>query len=371
MKKINIICNNPTKIALQVFDWYYAYYQHKGKNNGYQADISISYENRIIDGYINIKILSIFDEVLNVKGYDLVLLDNAGEWLGVSTRDTKNLLDNHDNVYFLCGTFLPENHTYYKKVIPYNHFYAHFLDTNFRGFYPQYYDRINSKNDNRAGICFINGNNRLNRNYIMNLINKNISSITIKSSWQGISTIPKNCFESEEDMYFRDFLNQKYNYQPTEMKYHMIAVGPNKKFGDIAAGNFVLDEYYEYECVVFPETDWANDCFFMTEKIFKCFISECIPFPIGGSGINLKYNLFGFKTAWNLLPDYHKEFDNEKNHVRRMNMIINALDWLTQNQKVFHSQQANEIKQLNKINFINSRINLITVEHLDNILSKY
>lgn len=371
MKKINIICDDPTRVALHVFDWYYAYYQHKGKNNGYQADLDITYENRIIDGYINIKILSVYHEVLDVKGYDLVLLDNAGEWMGRTTADTKNFLDNHDNVYFLCGTFLPEDHAYYKKVIPYNHCYALFFNTNFCGFYPQYYDRINSKNDKRAGICFINGNNKLNRNYIMNLINDNIPSITIKSSWQGSTIIEKNCFDSEEDMYFRNFLNQKYNYQLTKQKHYVIAVGPNKKFGDIAAGLFVLDEYYDYECIVFPESDWANDCLFMTEKIFKCFISECIPFPIGGSGINLNYNLFGFKTAWNLLPDYLKEFDNEKNHVKRMDMIINALDWLNQNQKVFHSQQAEEIKQSNKINFINNRINLTTVEHLDNILSKY
>jgi len=371
MKKI-CIHEFSGSVGLQIFDRYYAYRQAVNSKNKYQADIIIKYGPPVMDA-VNIAFASMpYREFCNFDNYDLVFLDNAGEALEIGTPYMAEALDKHKNVYFVSGAFLDQTHWLSPKVIPFNHNIRLFHDTMVRGFYPQYYERSWTSPTHTADICYINGANRSNRQYFIELLQKNNVGIHIKSALTtGIGEVADCQFEDSYDQEFRKFVNDRYDTQLNETQYYnnSIQVGVDQQFGGIPPGYFMMNEYYNYKCVVFPETHWVNNQQFTTEKIFKCFVAGTIPWPIAGAKTHAMYNQSGYQTAWNLLPPEHQQFDNEYDHRIRFDKIMLAMQWLKQNNHVLTSELACNIVQQNCFKFFTNNLDAITVQKLHSVLT--
>jgi len=371
MKKIRIH-KFSNSIGLQLFDRYYAYRQAVNAKHKYQSDVIIEYGPPSSDA-INIAFSSMPQhKFCNFDDYDLVFLDNAGEPLEVGTPYIAECLDKYKNVYFISGAFLDQTHRLDSKNIPFNHNIRLLHDVMVRGFYPQYYERSWTNPTHTYDICYVNGVNRSNRQYFMELLQKNNIDIDIKSSVSdGVIEVPDCQFEDLHDQEFRKFVNNRYDtrfHREYYSRYH-VKVGIDKEYGSVLMGYFMINEYYDYKCVVFPETHWVNNQHFATEKIFKCFVAGTIPWPIAGAKTHAMYNQSGYQTVWNLLPLEHQQFDNEYDHKLRYDKIILAMQWLKQNNHVLTSEMARNIVQKNYLKFFTNTLDIITVEKLHSILT--
>jgi hypothetical protein len=371
MKKI-CVHKFSDSVGLQIFDRYYAYRQAVHAKNNYQSDVIIEYGPPILNA-VNIAFSNMpLSEFCNFNNYDLVFLCNAGEALEDSTPYMAECIDNYKNVYFVSGAFLDQTHWLHSKNISFNHNIRLFHDAMVRGFYPQYYERSWADATHTNDICFINGANRSNRQYFIELLQKNNVDIHIKSSLtNGVVEVPDSQFEDLYDQEFRKFVNSCYDTKLHETHYddNSILVGIDQQFGSIPPGYFMIDEYYNHKCVVFPETHWVNNQQFTTEKIFKCFVAGAIPWPIAGAKTHAMYNQSGYQTAWNLLPPEHQQFDNEYDHKLRYDKIILAIDWLKQNNHVLTSEMARDITQKNYLKFFTNTLDIATVQKLHSILT--
>lgn len=375
MKKIRIHnFSNGNDVGLQIFDRYYAYQQAVNFNNNYQPDVQIEYGPPML-GAVNIAFSSMpHQEFCNVDNYDFIFLDNASEPLEVSTPYMAECLSKYNHAYFISGAFLNQTHWVESKVIPFNNNIRLFHDGMVRGFYPQYYQRSWTIPNHTADICYVNGENRSNRQYFIELLQQNNLNIHIKSVLKNsVVKLLDSQFEDLHDQEFRQFVNNRYNsklHEPGSSYYNnAVSIGINQAFGKVPPGYFMIDEYYNYRCVVFPETHWVNNEHFATEKIFKCFVAGTIPWPISGAKTHAMYNQYGYQTAWNLLPEEHQQFDNEPNHVLRYNQIISAMSWLKQNAHVLRGDFAREIIQKNCFNFFTNTLDSITVKQLHQVLT--
>lgn len=369
MDKIKIQVFNDS-IGLQVFDRYYAYKQSVNRQT-YQTDITIEF-GEPESGALNIAFVSMPNKnFCNLSDYDFVFVENAGETLETVTPYIAEVLKN-SNVYFMCGAFLTDDHPLADKVIPYNHNIRFFHDCITRGFYPQYYQRAEQTFNPTKDILYINGANRTWRKYFIDLLAQQPGLVDIRNSLGKEIRETHDClFEDPYDCAFREFLKE--SYQPgliDDYKYYSnsIKVGIDQKFGEVPPGYFLLDEYYQYHCIVFPESGWINNQQHATEKIYKCFVSGAIPFPVSGAKIHQIYNSHGYQTAWNLLPKELQKFDDELDHCVRYKQIIQAIEWLKNNSKIFSSSEANKLRQQNQINFYKNTIDMITVQRLDSVL---
>ena len=371
MKKICIHIFSDS-VGLQIFDRYYAYRQAVNAKNNYQSDVIIEYGPPIADA-VNIAFASMpHREFCNFDNYDLVFLDNAGEPLEQSTPYIAECLDKYKNVYFVSGAFLDQTHWLYSKNISFNHNIRLFHDGMVRGFYPQYYERSWTNSTHIDDICYINGTNRSNRQYFMELLQKNNLGIHIQSVLSnGVVECPDSQFEDLYDQEFRKFINGCYDTKLNETHYYDngILIGVDQQFGSIPPGYFMINEYYNYKCVVFPETHWVNNQQFITEKIFKCFVAGAIPWPIAGAKTHAMYNQTGYHTAWNLLPPEHQQFDNEYDHKLRYDKIMLAMKWLKQNNHVLTGELAYNIIKQNCFNFFTNTIDIVTVQKLHSVLA--
>ena len=136
-------------------------------------------------------------------------------------------------------------------------------------------------------------------------------------------------------------------------------------------GYFIIDEFWDYQCVVYPETNFVNDSIHLTEKICKAAITRSIPWPIGGAHIDVLYNQLGVKTAWNLLPDHLKSYNYEKNHVKRYTQCVEAIRWMGEHPEVLVGPEANAIREHNYTWMFANTIDTIGVIKLDQIIQEY
>jgi hypothetical protein len=158
--------------------------------------------------------------------------------------------------------------------------------------------------------------------YFFNLLKTQVPTVKLKNTFDAINKLQPSLIESKEDTVFRLTMNTIYKdtletFRKTPSS--SITVGTDNKFGSVLPGYFILDEYFEYHCIVYPETTWQNDELTLTEKGMKCFYSECLPMPVGGSNINQLYNSLGYYTAWNLLPAKLQSYDSNKKNVMQKN----------------------------------------------------
>lgn len=373
MKKINVISDYPT-ISVQIFDRYYAYRQSVNQKHNYKSDVDIVFSNIIKSDCTNVLLSHMPDAEINYDAFDFVFFDNGGEPIEVMTSTIKQQLDNDikNKCYFITGSIVDDDFLYADKIISYNASVQQFIRYHTEGFYPQYYDKKQFEHLAREGMCFINGQNRSWRNHLMELIKTNLPNIDIYSniSKNVVETITPE-FADMHDKVFSKFLKKHVSIideiSRQDYNYKSIQVGIDEKFGLHPLGFFLLEHYFKYDCIIFPETTCLNNQIFMTEKIFKCFLAECIPFPVGGANINYLYNKVGFKTAWNLLPEDLQSFDQELNHIKRYGLIVEALKWFTKNQNIFQSDQAQKIKVDNKVNILYHNLDYNVVEKLDKI----
>lgn len=376
--KINIYSGNSDPLGMQFFDILFAYNQSLGENN--QSDWDFVINNHDKDINLNIALLSIFDQecvTLRSEKFDLILLCNASEPLSVFNHDLFHLL-NLDKTYILSNSYLKDNHALKNKVVWFPFCIIQCNDYWFRSFYPQIFKNHilqNLKRENK--LIAINGQNRAHRRYFFDLLSKSDADLKILSNIHSAkSKLLDSGFESSEDSLFRDFVNSKLstesdNNDENKIDYYQEStkVGIDGKFGLVPPAYFLMQEYFENTCVVFPESSWQNSELAVTEKIAKCFYSESIPFPIGGSDINYLYNDLGYQTAWNLLPNELKKFDREKNHSYRYQKAVEAIRWLDQNRDVFLTQTCNDIRTENKKKFFENSMIIVAVKKLHQLIS--
>jgi hypothetical protein len=362
-------------IGLQLFDRYFAYKQSFDSKK-FLANFKIEIGPPEQDA-INIAFYYMpQDKFCDFTQYDFVFVDNAGEALEVCSDYIAHVIQ-QPNVYFISGSFLSNQHKLFDKIIPFNHNIRLFHDCMTRGFYPQYYHRSSFHYDPIKTLAFVNGQNRSWRKYFLDLLTKDQTPIDIFSNFgQEIILETAHCvFEDTHDSEFRQQLDTfypagqicDYDYDYDYYK-KSVQIGIDQKFGTVPIGYFLFDVYYKYHCVIFPESSWINNQHFATEKIYKCFVSGAIPFPISGAGTHQFYNTHGYQTAWNLLPAKLQEFDHELDHIKRYDKILEALTWLNSNSDIFLTPQAERIRQTNNANFYSNTLDVISVKKLDSVL---
>ena len=156
----------------------------------------------------------------------------------------------------------------------------------------------------------------------------------------------------------------------TKIKYYdsAVSIGIDGKFGSITPGYWLMPEYYENICVVFPESCWLNGELSITEKSAKCFLAGSMPFPIAGSDVNQLYNRLEFWTAWNLLPINLQGFDSEKNHALRYQGAVDSIAWLNANKDVFATETCKNMLLQNKLNFVSNTMSSAVMEKICSVL---
>lgn len=368
---INITTKKDHYIGLQIFDTWYAYRQNL--NVDYKSDFSFTINKEPSDINILFEYMPEQLTIEDIEAYDLVFFCNGGESMSLVTPVMEHLL-NLDKVYLICNSYLPSDHKLYNKTIWFPHNFMSCRDYWTRHFYPQYFENKKHSNLKRQNnIVAINGKNRPDRDFFFNLLSKSNLDIIIKSNLQSGNYLAKQPYESSEDIEFRNYVNGLYKFNDdfqTGKDYwsNKIYVGNDKKFGMIPMGYFIMPEYYQHACVIFPESGWLNDELVVTEKSIKCFHAESLPFPIGGANINHYYNELGFSTAWNLLPKELHYFDTIKNHVDRYQLAIEAISWLDNNRYVFESDQYKKMTKQNKISFLTCDSDFKSALRIDNII---
>jgi hypothetical protein len=383
--KIRVFSKHDYYTMTTLFDIYYAYKQYQCRNHNYQPDLDIkflpmSYFHQSSEtDVVNIGWYHMPDSTdeISCDKFDLILFDNDHHHLEVCTQAIYNSINHNNNCYLVFGCYLPDNHAYKNKIIWHP---QQFVDRDYytRPMYPQYFEKQHNRNPNKnKKIIYINGHNRAHRQYFLDILNKhNLNNLKIKNSITSSVSETKECFfESKEDSEFRDHVmavypNAKRN-EPDSVYYkNKISMGIDAKYGEKPPGYVFIDEYFEYSCVIFPESTWINNEILITEKIVKCFVAKTLPWPIGGANIHHLYNQLGFKTVYNLLPPEHQQFDRETDHVKRIDLCVRAIEWMTENMHVLETDLAKSIVNHNYELYHTSMLDLFGAQKLDDIINK-
>jgi len=364
-----------------MFDYYYAYTQSRNKHNNYQSDceIKIGKHMPIEPGAINIGFYHMPRNKVDSDKFDFLIMDGGHHQLEVCTPEMYRAFVELENCYFLTGAKVVDDYPGADKMLSFPYI-SIIRDYFTRPFYPQYYDYHNQEvKKNKQNMIYINGINRPHRQYMMDLLQSVVGdAMTIKqNNYSPVSKLNDSFFETNQDKQFRQFVNNYYanqdNIDQITQDYFdkSIQIGIDNKFGRIAPGFFVIDEYLAYHCVIFPETTWLNDEVWVTEKILKCAITRSIPWPIAGANTDVLYNQLGFKTAWNLLPKQLQSYNHEKDHIARYRMCAESIKWMTEHPEILVSDQAKDLVEHNFNYFFSNTIEAQVAVKLDQILRKY
>jgi len=380
--KINVhLANkmNPDVTSLQLFDWYYAYTQFKNKHNDYKTNLSIKIgpDLPMDQDAINIGFYNLPKHPVEHEKFDLVILDANQHHLEFVNQEMYNAFINYNNCYLLSGVWVDPTYPRADKIITLSFFIMN-RDFYVRPFYPQYFDRQMARNRPRQNLIFINGQPKPNRQFMAGLVESVCGPLVTvkKDAYRGQLNVNPCWFETPEDTEFREYFSDpavvKYSNMLGKNFYtNSVMIGIDKKFGAVAPGYFLIDEYWDYSCVIFPDTTWLNDEVFVTEKISKCAVSRSIPWPIGGANMDVLYDQIGFKTAWHLLPDHLKSYTYEKDHVKRYRMCAEAIKWLAEHPEKLIDTQALEIIEHNYNFFFNNTLDATGPIKFDSIIQKY
>lgn len=360
--KIRVKTDSPLDSpGLQIWDIFYAYIQFINRKNGYKSDLDIKIGNDIDpeSGSINVAWYHSPETIKTVKEFDLVLLDKGQHHLEVCTQAMFDLLSRHNNCYFICSSYVGVDHPWQNKII-WTPMMMNVMRYYTVPFYPTFFEKTLSTNHKRKkNMIFINGQNRTHRQYFMTLLTNAVPDIDIFQS-EISSNVPdklKDCFfETKEDRKFREVVNLLDHYELSDNAGDVyidssIPIGIENKFGLASPGFFIMDLYYDYNCVIFPDTSWINDHIWPTEKISKCILAGSIPWPIAGSSTHNLYNELGYLTAWNLLPDDLQSFDQDQDHQNRYKNQVKAIKWAYQHPEIWTNDKAHTIRDLNLKNY--------------------
>lgn len=381
MNKTINITHFGNSIALQFFDYYYAYKQNQNQNSNYQSNITIEFNQPLSTDKINILLVDVDTcfKYRNSSDFNLILIDNFGEPLEVSSYMVLLMLEQHPSAYFLCGGHVEQQHRFANKILSYHHQFQTFVDYITRPFYPQYYEIKKDSKTRTNSIYFINGQTRTNRKFFLQCLNKVCGNeILVRDrihTYQAHATKLLDCaFESQADQDFRIWLNENItnhdNSNEEKIKYYenSVRIGINNKFGTISPGNFILDEYFSYHCIVYPESSWINNQMMLTEKTGKCCVSKSIPWPIAGANFHNIMHDFGFMTAIDLLPSELQKFDAIEDHHVRYLAQCQAIKWAFDHPEIWLSHQADRIRQNNFENCFNNPLTAKGIKKFDSII---
>jgi hypothetical protein len=355
-------------ISVQLIDALYAYVQSNIDERTTNWVISTTdFYDSTAD--INLAWTSQAADIDNIAKYNAVFIGNAGEPITVSSPFIQKVWE-YDNVFLVFNSLVTSDHLLYDKVVHFPDDVQLCRDYWTRYFYPQYYTNNYKlkKLDRTKNLVAINGLNRTVRHHFFNQLGQKTNIPVLNNLSKQITNTNHSYWESLEDFEFRDALEQQYaDVFELESDYiyyeNYVTMGINGKFGQALPGYNLTTEYFEYRCVIFPEATWQNNELSITEKATKCFYAGSLPFPIAGANVNALYNSLGYYTAWNLLPKELQVFDSELDHFKRCEQILNALQWLESNTKVFEGEQFDKFIRQNKIN-------MLTYSPIDNGIQK-
>jgi hypothetical protein len=371
--------NGHEYLALHVFDFYYAYMQSKNQHSNYQADLEIAIGSDLTwdPTAFNIGFYNMPETPVDHERFDLIMLNANGIGFEASTEELHRTLVTYDNACLMSASYVDPTHPLADKIITFPYFLMT-RDWFNRPFYPQYYERKYRPKQPGKNLIFINGQNRPHRQYMQDLIGgatgvdirtNNFSVMSKLSEWDYH-------FESAEDTVFRNFVNNQFviadsQEVPSHDYYDLsIKIGIDQKYGSIPPGYFIIDEYWDYRCVIFPETNWYNDNVFLTEKIGKTLVTKTLPWPIGGANTDVLYNQLGIKTAWNLLPERLQLYNCERDHAKRYQMCAEAIRWVGEHPEVLTTPLAQEMLESNYIWFFDNTMDANAPVKLDKIIQR-
>jgi hypothetical protein len=311
--------------------------------------------------------------------FDLVLFSNADE---PTTVATDCLIENlgHPKARLIANAWVHQSHPLSQKILPFNNDFLVSRQYWTNAFFPQYHNHQSKKKYPRTkDFVFVNGQNRSWRQYAMEELLNHVPRLTCHSVLSSIIHETNDApWETSEDTAFREFTNNRYAIiRNTHTSYYddsILVKIPSTVVGlphgdcSIPPGYFIMDLYYQYRCVIFPESNWKNYEASPTEKIAKCFFSKSLPWPVGGAKINQIYNTLGFQTAWNLLPASLQTYDDEVDHVKRYHKMAQALCWLVDNPAVLDSNEYRQILEQNYTYFLCNELDSRSVSNLTTLL---
>jgi hypothetical protein len=375
--RINLRIKNED-VGFQIFDALYAFKQ----SLDYSGNLNIVINQPPMLGDCSVLCVNMFSDtsVEETKQYDLVFMSNGGEPLTDATPWMTELIQ-QDNTYLISNSFLTQEHQLFNKVITWPDSFMLCRDYWCRHFYPQYFENLKNwnKKENQKKkwtITAINGQNRTWRHWLFFELLPTVPNINIVTNLgSSVTRLNDPHWASTEDLMFHEWLNSRFDFatpEPNSYYPNVKMIGIDGKFGEVPPGYFIMPEYWQSNCVLWPETTWQNNEIAVTEKACKCFYSKTIPWPVGGANIHTLYNQQGFYTAWNLLPPEHQQFDSILDHVTRYHALTRALIWATENPEIFYSKQANEMLQSNQTTFLlglDSIVNIAT--NMDKMFQQY
>lgn len=366
-------------VGFQAVDALYAFYQSLSPTwtVPYKFSISQQYDP---DSDFNVLCLYMPQEpdYPQLESYDLILINNSCEPLIVATPTMRHWIESKSNCYFICNSFVTQDHQFRDRIIWWPDNVMELRNYWTKHFYPTLFQNIKKLDSGKTkDIIYINGRNDAWRHHVVDLLSKLHTNIFVRSGLGTKIFKVVDCqFESQEDTTYRHYVNAVYQHlisgEPTEHRrvYYdqSMNMGIDDKFGKLSPGYIIMDEYFDYRCVIFPESTWQNNEVAITEKILKCCYAKTIPWPVGGSNINRLYNQVGFGTAWNLLPPELQDWDSESDHVRRHEKMVIAMAWLAENPEVLQNDQAKEIVDKNFQNFMTCRADLTSMQNFSKIV---
>lgn len=338
----------------------YAYWQHLGKDYRSAHEIHINRSDLPHDRNV---LITQDPEQLSpdrLSIYDVALYDNRMESFGVATTGLEQYIG-IDKVRMLTASKLHHGHPLNSKNIWYP-FYIFtkqghagtYFDSNF----PHCYDLIDARKNTASkthGMIFVNGQNRSWRNFLLETISDVIPDLPIHNALTDHIIATDDCgFESEADSKFRVWVNDLYRDRLVYEQRYIPApdiIGPDGKFGESHPGLRLIEAYKQFRCVIYPETSWQNNGMQITEKTVKCFVTHCVPWPIGGLHLHAQLEEVGFHTAWQLLPVSLQVFDSVEDHQERHRQMALAIRWLFENQHVLRGPRVRDLTTENFYNW--------------------
>lgn len=342
MMNITVTVDHRDYLGLEVFDYLVGYWQWI---TDYQTTPIIHFGSPAADSY-NILFLSLPDSIPgDLDQYDLVLLDNTDEPFGRGTNAMLEIMNQVPHARLLCNAILPDDHAWYHCVVStcimwelHRRYYT-------MSAYPQRYEFMNLAAE--PGIVYINGKNRTVRHHLTQMLHQYAPNVRHHNEiHQGtVFDTEPNWSESAQDTEFRIWADQTYannaiNHNPPDLRWPPLPAGVDGRFGATLWEDRYLDVFRYNSIIVYPETTWTNHQLSLNEKSLKCFLHKKLPMMVGGAYTHQMYNNIGFATAWNLLPPELQEFDNILDHRQRYTQQALAINWLSNNLDIAHSDLA-------------------------------
>jgi hypothetical protein len=154
--------------------------------------------------------------------------------------------------------------------------------------------------------------------------------------------------------------------------YASIHMGFNdRRTGTVNIGLITLDEYKTSQCVIYPEASLINYEIKPTEKTWKCIVCKTHWIMFAGCHSYRLLKEYGIESILSLVPN-GLAFDDIEDHKQRYDAQMKIIQYLADNQDIFHTSEALAILNSNYESFFsNAYLIEQLVNKLDKILEKH